>query len=191
MIRIGVVGGIGSGKSYIAKLFGYPVFNADIEVAKLYKKNRTCYKRLKKTLPKYIRSFPIKKNKLSEAIIDSQNNLKKIIKIIHPQIRKRLNSFIKKNKHKKLIVLDIPLLMENKINKKNDIIVFVDSKKKEINKRLKKRYKGNLKIIKRFEKVQLPIEFKRKKSNFIIKNSFKKNNAKKNVKNILKYFLNA
>ena len=191
MIRIAVVGGIGSGKSYIAKLFGYPVFNADIEVAKLYKKNRTCYKRLKKTLPKYIRSFPIKKNKLSEAIIDSQNNLKKIIKIIHPQIRKRLNSFIKKNKHKKLIVLDIPLLMENKLNKKNDIIVFVDSKKKEINKRLKKRYKGNLKIIKRFEKVQLPVEFKRKKSNFIIKNNFKKNNAKKNVKNILKYFLNA
>ena len=188
MIRIGVVGGIGSGKSYIAKLFGYPVFNADIEVAKLYRKNKTCYKKLKKTLPKYIRSFPIKKNKLSEAIIDSQNNLKKIIKIIHPQIRKRLNSFIKKNKHKKLIVLDIPLLIENKINKKNDIIVFVDSKKKEINKRLKKRYKGNLKIIKRFEKVQLPIEFKRKKSNFIIKNNFKKNNAKKNVKNILKYF---
>ena len=74
--------------------------------------------------------------------MDSQNNLKKIIKIIHPQIRKRLDNFIKKNKHKKFIVLDIPLLMENKINKKNDIIVFVDSKKKEINKRLKKRYKG-------------------------------------------------
>ena len=191
MIRIGVVGGIGSGKSYIAKLFGYPVFNADIEVAKIYRKNRTCYNRLKKALPNYIRSFPVKKNKLSEAVIDNQNNLKKIIEIIHPQIRKRLNSFVKKNKYKKFIVLDIPLLLENRINKKNDIIVFVDSKKKEINKRLKKRYKGNLKIIKRFEKVQLPVEFKRKKSNFIIKNNFKKNNAKKNVKNILKYFLNA
>jgi len=191
MIRIGIVGGIGSGKSYIAKLFGYPVFNADIEVAKLYRKNRTCYKRLQKILPNYIRSFPIKKNKLSEAITDSQNNLKKIIKIIHPQIRKRLNNFIKKNKHKKFIILDIPLLMENKINKKNDIIVFVDSKKKEINKRLKKRYKANLKIIKRFEKVQLPVEFKRKKSNFIIKNNFRNNNAKKNVKNILGCFTNA
>ena len=191
MIRIGIVGGIGSGKSYIAKLFGYPVFNADTEVAKLYRKNRTCYKRLKKTLPNYIKSFPVKKNKLSEAIIDSQNNLKKIIKIIHPQIRKRLNNFIKNNKHKKFIVLDIPLLMENKINKKNDIIIFVDSKKKLINKRLKKKYKGNLKIIKRFEKVQLPVEFKRKKSNFIIKNNFKKNNAKKNVKSILGYFSNA
>ena len=78
MIRIGVVGGIGSGKSYIAKLFGYPVFNADIEVAKLYRENIKCYKRLKKTLPNYIKSFPIKKNKLSEAVIDNQNNLKKI-----------------------------------------------------------------------------------------------------------------
>tara|TARA_Y100000590_G_scaffold87230_1_gene97795 strand:- start:974 stop:1549 length:576 start_codon:yes stop_codon:yes gene_type:complete len=191
MIRIAVVGGIGSGKSYVAKLFGYPVFNADIEVAKLYKKNRKCYKKLKKALPEHVRSFPVKKNELSEAIMDRQNNLKKIIKIVHPQIRKSLNNFIKKNKQRKFIVLDIPLLMENKINKKNDIIVFVDSKKKEINKRLKKKYKGNLKIIKKFEKVQLPVELKRKKSNFIIKNNFRKNNVKKSAKNILRYILNA
>ena len=191
MIRIAVVGGIGSGKSYVAKLFGYPVFNADIEVAKLYKKNRKCYKKLKKALPEHVRSFPVKKNELSEAIMDRQNNLKKIIKIVHPQIRKSLNNFIKKNKQRKFIVLDIPLLMENKINKKNDIIVFVDSKKKEINKRLKKKYKGNLKIIKKFEKVQLPVELKRKKSNFVIKNNFKKNNVKKNAKNILRYIENA
>ena len=39
MIRLAVVGDIGSGKSYVAKQFGYPVFNADVEVAKLYKKN--------------------------------------------------------------------------------------------------------------------------------------------------------
>ena len=38
MIRIGVIGDIGSGKSYVAKQFGYPVFNADVEVAKIYKK---------------------------------------------------------------------------------------------------------------------------------------------------------
>ena len=182
MIRIGVVGGIGSGKSYIAKLFGYPVFNADIEVAKLYRKNRKCYKQLKKTLPNYIKSFPIKKNKLSEAIIDRQNNLKKIIKIIHPQIRKRLNIFIKKNRHKKFIVLDIPLLMEDKINKKNDIIVFIDSKKKEVNKRLKKRHNFNLEVVKKLKKLQLSVEIKKKKANYIIKNNFKNNYVKKNVK---------
>ena len=87
MIRLAVVGDIGSGKSYVAKQFGYPVFNADVEVTKLYKKNRKCYNKLKKTFPKYIISFPIKKNQISKAIMVSQGNLKKIIKIIHPKIR--------------------------------------------------------------------------------------------------------
>ena len=50
MTRIGILGDIGSGKSYVAKLFGYPVFNADVEVAELYRKSRKCYKKLKKIL---------------------------------------------------------------------------------------------------------------------------------------------
>ena len=188
MIRIAVIGDIGSGKSHIAKLFGYPVFNADAEVAKLYTKSRKCYLKLKKVLPHYIKSFPVKKNKLSLAIIDNQNNLKKIIKIVHPEIRLCLNTFVKKNKNKKFVILDIPLLIENKINRKNDILIFVDAKKKDINKRLKKRYKDNLKIVKNLKKFQLPVELKRKKASFIIKNNFTNNNAKKNVKKILEFF---
>jgi len=61
MIKIGIVGDIGSGKSLAAKLFGYPVFNADKEVLKIYKKNKNCFKKLNKKLPKFIISFPIKK----------------------------------------------------------------------------------------------------------------------------------
>ena len=83
MIRLAVVGDIGSGKSYVAKQFGYPVFNADAEVARLYRKSRKCYNRLKKVLPAYIVSFPIKKNEISKAIIADKWNLKKIVKIIH------------------------------------------------------------------------------------------------------------
>ena len=69
--------------------------------------------------------------------------MKKIIKIVHPIVRTNMNKFIKKNKKKKMVVLDIPLLLENKINKKNYILVFVDSNKKEIQKRLKKRLNYN------------------------------------------------
>ena len=54
MIRIGVLGDIGSGKSHVAKLFGFPVFNADNEVAKLYRKNKKCFNKLNKAFPKYI-----------------------------------------------------------------------------------------------------------------------------------------
>ena len=189
MIRIAVIGDIGSGKSYIAKKFGYPVFNADAEVAKLYRKSKKYYKKLKKKFPEHITSFPIKKNKLSEVVMHNKHNLKKIVKIIHPAIRYKMNNFLKKNKNKKFIVLDIPLLIENKINKKEDILIFVDAKKNEINKRLKKRYNWNPKIIKKFKKLQLPIEFKKRQSNFVIKNNFKNNSIKENVKKILEKIL--
>ena len=186
MIRIAILGDIGSGKSYVAKQFGYPVFNADTEVAKLYRKSRKCYRKLKKALPNYITSFPVKKVELSKAIIDNRLNLKKIVKIIHPEVRSRMGNFFKKNKSKKFVILDIPLLIENKLNKKNDILVFVDAKKKEINKRLKKRPNNTIKILKKF---QLPIEFKKKRSNFIIKNNFKNNLLKKNVKKVIEKIL--
>ena len=189
MIRIAVLGDIGSGKSHVAKQFGYPVFNADDEVAKLYKKSKKCYHKLKKKLPKYITSFPVKKIELYKAITASQHNLKKIIKIVHPEVRSSMNSFIKKNKNKKFIILDIPLLMENKINKKNDILVFVDAKKNEINKRLKKRSNFNLKVVKKLKKLQLSVEVKKKQSNFVIKNNFKNNFVKKNVKRVIKKIL--
>ena len=189
MIRLAVIGDIGSGKSYVAKQFGYPVFNADVEVAKLYRKSRKCYGKLKKKLPDYITSFPIKKSELSEAVMDNQNNLKKIVKIVHPEIRTKMNSFIKKNRNRKFVVLDIPLIMENRINKKNDIIIFVDAEKKEINKRFKKKLNISPKIIKKFKKLQLPVELKKQRSDFIIKNNFKNNSVKKNVKKILEKIL--
>ena len=94
MIRIGILGDIGSGKSYIAKKFGFPVFNADEEVAKLYKKNKKIFTKLKKSLPKYIETFPINKKEISKAILGNKNNLPKIIKIIHSEVRKRMYFFI-------------------------------------------------------------------------------------------------
>ena len=189
MIRIAVVGDIGSGKSHVARQFGYPVFNADIEVAKLYKNSRKCYNGLKRALPNYITSFPVKKSKLSQAIIANHNNIKKIIKIIHPEIHIKMNNFFKKNKNEKFVILDIPLLIENGINKKKDILIFVEAKKKEIYKRLKRRKNFNLKIIKKFKKVQLPVEIKKRRSDFIIKNNFNNKSIKKNVKRVMKEIL--
>ena len=146
MIRIGILGDIGSGKSYVAKEFGYPVFNADIEVSKLYNKNKKIFLKLNKILPNYIHSFPINKNEMSKAILANKSNLNKIVKVVHKEVRKRMNVFMKKNKNKRIVILDIPLLLENKINVKKDILVFVESKKIDILKRLKKRKNFNKKL---------------------------------------------
>ena len=185
MKRIGILGDIGSGKSYIAKCFGFPVFNADLEVAKIYKENKKVFQKLKKELPLYFGSFPIKKKEIIDAILSNKKNLKKIIKIVHYEVRKKMNNFLKKNKNKKFVVLDVPLLLENKINKKKDILIFVESKKSEILKRLRKRKNFNMKILNNFHKIQLSLDLKRKKSQFIIKNNFKKNSVKIRVKEII------
>ena len=100
-----------------------------------------------------------------------------------------MNNFIKKNKKKKIVVLDIPLLIENKINKKKDIIIFVDAKKKEIQRRLKKRANFNPQIVKKLKKLQLPLELKKRKSDFVVKNNFNNNSIKKNVKILINKIL--
>ena len=190
MIRIGILGEIGSGKSFVAKNFGYPVFNADYEVSKLYQKNKSVYKKLKKIFPEYIYEFPVDKVQLSNAILANNLNLKKIIKIVHKEIRKKLRYFLNKNKTKKFVILDIPLLLENKINKKKDILVYVESSKTNILRKLKKRKNFNVEIINKFKKIQLPLAFKKRNSRFIIKNRFTRKSVKDEIKKILKLIKN-
>ena len=186
MIRFVVVGDIGSGKTFISNLFNYPVFSADLEVANIYKKNKSCFLKIKKLVPNYFSSFPIKKEELVQSIMTDKNNLKKISSIVHPIVRKKLNIFLKKNKNKKLVVLDIPLYFENKLNKKNDIIIYIDAKKKQILKQLKKRKNFNLFLINHLKSLQYPLKYKKKKSDFIIKNDYKIRTVKNNIKEILK-----
>ena len=189
MIKIGILGGIGSGKSYVAKSFGYPVFNADAEVSKLYKKDRKIYNKLKRNLSKYIYSFPISKNEISKAVLANKSNLNKIVKIVHLEVRKNLNIFLKKNKNKNAVILDIPLLLENKISNKKDVLVFVESKKKDIQKRLKKRNNFNQELFNKFENIQLPLDYKKKKTKFVIKNDFTNKSVKRDIKKILKQII--
>ena len=148
MIKIGILGDIGAGKSYVAQNFGYPVFNADYEVAKLYQQNKNIFNNLKVKLPKYIHSFPIEKKEISNAILANKNNL-------------------------------------NKINKKEDILVYVQSRKSSILKNLKKRKNFNSKLLNKFSEIQYSSAYKKKKSHLILKNNFTKKSVNDGIKIIL------
>ncbi len=190
MIRIGILGEIGAGKSYVANSFGYPVFNADLEVSKLYKNNKKIFYKLNKKIPKYIFSFPIDKKEVTKAILSNNSNFKKIIKVIHSEIRKKMKLFLKKNKNKKIVILDIPLLLENKIfDKRKDILVFVDSPPKKTMSRLKKRSNFNSELFKKFKKIQFTPVYKKRKAQFIIKNKFTKKSVEMSINNILSKIL--
>ena len=181
MIRIGVIGGIGSGKSFISKLFKSPVFDADREVKSLYKNNLECFKKLKRKLPKFVKSFPISKSQLIKAINEDKKNLKRISSVVHPLVRKKLKSFLNKNKKNKIIVLDIPLLIENKLYNKKDILIFVKSNQNKVINRLRKRENYNKKIFSNLRKNQANLLKKRKLANYIVDNNFSPNIMKKKI----------
>ena len=190
MIRVGVIGGIGSGKSFISKLFKSPVFNADREVEILYKNNLECFKKLRKKLPRFVKSFPISKNQLINAINDDKKNLKKISKVVHPLVRKQMKLFLKKNKKNKIIVLDIPLLIENKLYNKRDILIFVKSNQNKVINRLKKRKNYNKKILINLRKNQTDLLEKKKLANYIVDNNFSPNIMRKKIKALKNKILN-
>ncbi len=190
MIRVGIIGGIGSGKSFISKLFGYPVFNADDEVKYIYKKNKECFYKLKKKLPKFIKTFPIKKKELISSINSNKKNLKIISAVVHPLVRKKMKEFIIRNKKSEMIIFDIPLLIENKLNKKKDIIIFIKSKKNKVLNRLKKRPNFNEKLIRNLKENQVILSKKKKLADYVINNNFSATVMKKKIKLIKKKILN-
>ena len=182
MIRVAILGDIGSGKTFVSKQFGYPIFNADEEVRKIYKKDKSCFLKIKKALPKFILSNSLNKNELMNAILDDFKNLKKISKIVHPLVRKKLNYFLIKNKKRKMVVLDIPLFIENKLNKQDDILVYIEAKKNDIQKKLKKRANYNETIFNNLRLIQLPLAKKKRISEFKLVNKFNSNKIKKDIK---------
>ncbi len=186
MRRIALVGDIGSGKTFFSKLFRFPVFNADLVVSNLYRKDKFLFQKIKKKFPNNVTDFPLKKNELLKIVLQKQKNLKVLGKIVHPLVRKRMKNFFNKNRKKKFVVLDVPLFLENGLNKKKDIIIFIEANKKKIKQKLNKRKNINQKLINILKSNQLPINQKKKKSNFVIKNNFVRNTAKKNIKLVLK-----
>ena len=190
MIKINLVGDIGSGKTFVSKLFRAPCFFADVEIKRLYRSNRHCFIKLKKKFPQFIKTFPIKKNELSNTIKNKSSNLKSIGFIVHPFIRKKLNTFLKKNRGKKIVVLDIPLYLENKMYKRDDIIIFLKTKKKDVDLKLKKRKNFNQKLLNILRKSQLTLKQKKNKSNYVLVNNFNNAIMKRKVKILKTKILN-
>ena len=188
MIKICIVGDMGSGKTYISNLFSKNkklIFNADLEVNKIYNYNKNIFNKLKKKLPHFIKTFPTNKLEIYNAIVFNKSNLKKIIKIIHPEIRNKMNSFLKKNNKQKFVILDIPLLLENKINKPEDVIIYVNAKKNIIQKNLKKRAGYNQKIVEVLKELQILPERKKELSDIVITNNFNPKKMRLRVRQIL------
>ena len=141
----GITGSLSSGKTTASKFLSKkrgPLFSADYIVKKLYSNNK-----FKKLLSKNfnINNFTNIKKSLRDKILKDKSNIKKLEKITHPLVRKKMKTFLIKNKNKKFVFLEIPLLVESKLMNYFDIIFYIKANKKIRMKRFKS--KGGNKMI--------------------------------------------
>ena len=142
MVRIGILGSVGSGKTFIANIFkelSFNIFSADNEVANIYKNNKIVNKKIAKFFKLKLYKGKINKQDLRDSLKKNPKKFKFLNKIIHPIVRKRLAIFLSRFKKNKLVVLDIPLLVENKMLNFVDILVLVKTRSNSFLSRIKKR----------------------------------------------------
>ena len=188
MIKIGITGSIASGKTTASKILSGKrglLFSADKEVKKLYKNKN--FKRL------LINKFNIKKKSnvkalLKKIILKNKTSIKKLEKIIHPLIRKKMKDFSRKNKKKKNLFYEIPLLVENKLMKHFNVIIFLKAKKWVRLKRFKLKG-GEEKLFNLMNNRQLSDTKKIKYCDHVIDNEKNLNTLKKNLSGIINEYV--
>ena len=192
-IKIGITGSIGMGKTTVSLMFkknGIKVWNADLEVHKLYENGNEGYKNIISIYPQLTNEMEIDRKKVSDLIKKKIIDLKKIEKIIHPLLKKSRSNFIKENEKERIIAFEIPLLYETGANKWLDYIISVYCSKKTQMERLYERKNFNKDKINYLLSKQISIEYKNKNANFLINTDQKKIDVEKEVRKIIKILEN-
>ena len=187
MIKIGITGSLASGKTTASKILSNkkrPLFSADKVVRKLYRQNY-----FRNFVAKSLR-FKLSKNfkkQLKDSIMQKNAKLKKLEKIIHPLVRKEMFVFFKKNKSCKVIFFEIPLLVESKLLKFFDVVIFIKSAKSLRLKRYISRG-GNIKLFSFLDHHQIKDTVKRRFCDHVVTNNKSLSILKKQLSNIIKLY---
>ena len=180
MIRIGITGSLASGKTTASKILSSrrgPLFSADKAVKELYKN-----KYFKSLLS---RRFKIKNNNqikrsLKKLVLKNKDNIKKLERIIHPLVRKKMRTFTSQNRDKKLLFYEIPLLIESKLMKYFNVVIFIRAKKKLRLKRFQST-SGDKKLFNLLNNKQMDDAKKIKFCNYVVVNEKNLNILKRNL----------
>ena len=188
-IKIGITGSIGMGKTTVSLMFkknGIKVWNADLEVHKLYENGNEGYKKIISIYPQLKDEIEIDRKKVSNLIRQKIIDLKKIEEIIHPLLKKSRLKFIEENEKEKIIAFEIPLLYETGANKWLDYIISVYCSKKTQMERLYERKNFNKNNINYLLSKQISIKHKNKNADFLINTDQNKMTVQKKVRKIIK-----
>ena len=193
---IGIAGGIGSGKSMIAQIFadqGCLVLNADDQVRTLYADPA-----IKRTLRSWWgdRVFnsqgDLDRRAIAHIIFADSEQKKRLESLLHPkvdQLRQAAMQLAANNPQVLAFIWDIPLLFEVDLHLRCDAIVFVDASDAQRLERVRKTRGWDENELRRREKLQLPLDNKRRMSNYILKNTADVGFAQRQVRDVLSEIL--
>ena len=180
MIKIGITGSLSSGKTTASKILSSsrgPLFSADKAVKELY--NNKSFKSLISKKFKLKNNNQIKKS-IKKLVIGNKKNIKKLEKIIHPLVRKKMRNFTSKHRNKRLLFYEIPLLIESKLMKHFNVIIFIKANKQLRLKRFKLK-NGNKDLFNFLNEKQMTDVQKIKFCNYVVVNEKNLNFLKKNL----------
>ena len=187
MILVGLTGIIGSGKTFALGFFKskqITIFSADEEVKKILEK-KSIKEKIYKLFPESFSKKKLNKNMLASIVFGNRKKLRKLEKIIHPLVKKKKNAFLNKNRNKKVIIMEIPIIFERKSEKNYNYIILMNVSRKVQRQRVMKRKNMTMQIFKKILSNQ--ISYKKKKNvNFVVNN----NGSKEKTRQILKKVLN-
>ena len=187
MIKIGITGSLASGKTTASKILSFrrgPLFSADKAVKELYKNKHFKFLVSKKFR---VKNNSLLKKSLKKLILKNKVNIKKLERIIHPLVRKKMKNFTSQNKNKKLLFYEIPLLIESKLMKNFNVLIFVKAKKKLRLKRFQLK-NGNKKLFNLLNSKQLNDVKKIKFCDHVVVNEKNLNILKRNLSVIIEIY---
>lgn len=188
MIKVGLTGSIGMGKSTVAdmfKKFGCPVFDADKAVHGLYEKGGAGIDIIKSFYPAAVVNSAVDREILRSYIAENPDKIRELETLIHPLVKKLRDDFLKTNQNKELLVFDIPLLFETGLNKNMDITVVVSAPYHVQHKRVMSREGMTEKIFSGLLAKQISNDEKKTMADIIIKTDESLNITKSKVKEFI------
>lgn len=171
MIVLGLTGSIGMGKSAVSAMFrraGVPVFDADAAVHALQGPGGALVPAIEARFPGTTDSKGVDRARLGGAVLGKPEELKALEKIVHPAVGRMRRRWLRQNRSRPIVVLDIPLLFETRGWKAVDFVVVVSAPAWMQRKRVLARPGMTFAKFRRILAIQVPDAEKRRRADFVI-----------------------
>jgi dephospho-CoA kinase len=178
MIKIGITGGIGSGKSTVCKVFsviGIPVFNADEEARRLMQEDKNLVEKIKELFGEeaYLNE-KLNRAKIAAMVFENKDLLQKLNALVHPAVGKEFIRWAAKQTDQPYVIKEAAILFESNAHKGLDYVIAVSAPEKLRIERIMQRDGVSAEQVKQRMKNQWPERKKVQLADFVVVNDDKK-----------------